>query len=218
MQRYRGHLALTIRWLLSEMPKIGDKEKIHFEIPAGISKRDFYSDISFLDNLITRKSNKRLSLTLFIDCKNQNFIFFSEYSRHDIEKILKEVLDRAEMENGSFVYKEEIGGYVNSKDESQRVTFKPGTARLIIHELNKRLNKITSNKEIAETITEQTGKIYTADKIRSSLDTTVKPKIKAAQAEIGFPYEIRHPEIKRKGQYDRSINTGKNSGYGLFRQ
>jgi len=83
--------------------------------------------------------------------------------------------------------------------------------------LNKKFGQITTNKEIAEDISNSTGKFYSPDSVRSSLNTTIKKKFNAAAEEIGFPYEIRHPEYEGKGQYNRSVNMGKNSGYGLYK-
>ena len=216
-QSHNGHLATTTHWLLSVISRMKKNEIINIEIPEGISKSDFEYDIRYLKRRILFNTKNKINLLSFINLKKQQLIQSSDRD-DEMRTLVARLSKKLNAGRGKFIYRKEIGGYEDRDDSSKRVTFKKGTtARAIIDELNKKFGQITTNKEIAEDISNSTGKFYSPDSVRSSLNTTIKKKFNAAAEEIGFPYEIRHPEYEGKGQYNRSVNMGKNSGYGLYK-
>jgi len=215
-QSYNGHLATTTHWLLSVISRMKKNEIINIEIPEGISKSDFEYDIRYLKRRILFNTKNKINLLSFINLKKQQLIQSSDRD-DEMRTLVARLSKKLNAGRGKFIYRKEIGGYEDRDDSSKRVTFKKGTtARAIIDELNKKFGQITTNEEIAEDISKSTGKYYSPDSVRSSLNTTIKKKFNAAAEEIGFPYEIRHPGYWGKGQSGKSVEMGKNSGYGLF--
>jgi hypothetical protein len=212
-----SHLAITIKWLLSIITGEAKSETTTFLIPDGISIADFNYDIRYLGKRMLLETRGRVNLLSYIDLKNQKLVHLRK-NIDEARALLAAAMEKLNAMSGRFIYKEQIGGYEDCDDTTNRVTFKGSTARAVVHELNLRLGEILTSKEIADAILERTGKSYKPENIKSTVNTVIKRKFEAARAEKGFPYEIRSvKKYQGTGRTGQTITHGKNSGYGLFK-
>ena len=217
---YNGHLHATVHWLITTIPIFLEHENVKFDLPAGVSKRDFHLNLVYINGLYKGKGGGA-SLLSCLDWSNNNIIYnLSEQDTRRLKDILQEASKILSAQGyDQFEYNKKEGGFINKDNPGQRVVFKEGsTARLVLDELYSALDRIITTKIIADNILNKHGKEYSLDSIRSTKNNTIVKKFNDAVSIKGykFPYEVRHFDSASNPHGYRSVNIGKNSGYGLF--
>ena len=185
----QSHLRATLNWTIKQLkkPKAQRKEINFTNKPVDISLPDFRNDLRFITRLASKVYKKPITTPM---------LFAME--REDVEKALDSWGWRADGLNllcNDFIFNQKIGRFICKDNKTKILEFdKKSKSFHIVKYLYDNIDQVATTEKIAEYVENKTGLDYNASNVRSVVNNCIIPRFQKAQVNIGFPFEIVHPD------------------------
>lgn len=185
----QSHLQITLNWAIKQFkkPKVQRIEDIFADKPADISLQDFKSDLRFITNSISKVYKKPITTPMLF-----------AMDKAEVEKALNEwgwKADGLSLLYNGFIFNQKIGRFICKDDKTKILEFdKKSKSFYIVKYLYDNIDQVVTTEKIAEYVKNKTGLDYNAGSVRSVVNNSIIPRFQKAQANIGFPFEIVHPD------------------------
>jgi len=168
-------------------PRAQRKEINFTNKPADVSLSDFKNDLRFIAKFVSKVYKRPITTPMLF-----------AMDKEEVEKALNEwgwKADGLSLLCNDFIFNQKTGRFICKNDKTKILEFdKKSKSYYIVKYLYDNIDQVVTTKEIARYVKNKTGLDYNASNVRYVVNNSIYPRFQKAQANIGFPFEIVHPD------------------------